>query len=398
MKIIQGNNQIGGYKTELADTIIIQIKPKTAGDRKGYGFHFPSTATNGYFKWFQQEEKNGLVQVKAVLVTGSQAKKQEIKFYLLGNCSPTSPCMRLDSVTVSTTIWEPWSQAYTAPGTLEDIHFTTNQTALAVSSSSSTGILRTADGGKTWNSTPFLRSDLYQLRFLNATTGLVTVANNYAYFTYDGGATFVAEPWTPPIIGHLSSSDFYLVNRNTIYSVGRSGGIVKTTDGGKTWTRYTGIPFINNLKALTCVDENTCYACGDVAKLIKTSDAGKTWQEQELLLNNHLNSLYFLDKDLGFTGGQLGALVRTADGGQTWKLIKTKMKASIIRIHFFNRQQGVIVSSAGEVARTSDGGLNWQLLCQANYGVNDLKKVVIKDEHTLFAIQRNAIMEYNLAQ
>lgn len=400
MKILQGNNQVGGYNRELSDTIIIRIKPKNTSDLSRYGYSFAGSNAVGQLLWRAPEIKDGVVYVKAVWRTGSQPLRQEIKFYLLADCREPfdrAACKRIDSLDVSAAIREPWSSVYSGTATLEDIHFTTENDALVVSNFSS-GIVRTGDGGKTWTSTPAFRSDLYQLCFLNSTTGFVTVSNNYAYFTYDGGASFVSESWTPPIIGHLSSTDFYMVNRHVIYSVGSRGTIVKSTDGGKSWQRYHGFSFMNGLKAITCLDENTCYACGDVAKVVKTSNGGKDWQEYELLLNNNLNTLYFLDQDYGFAGGQYGALIRTTNGGQTWDIIKTKLKTSIISIRFFDRQHGLLVSTGGEIAETTDGGSTWKQLCTYNYGVNDLKKACIKDAKTIFAIQRNSIFKYDLAQ
>jgi photosystem II stability/assembly factor-like uncharacterized protein len=401
MQVLKGNNQIGGYNRELYDTIIIKIKPKDPADVSKYDYVYSGSNAVGKLNWIHPEIKNGELYVSAVWETGSQPRQQEIKFYLLANCGgpfKTSPCNRIDSVTVSAVIKEPWSTAYSGKGNLQDIHFTSAQNALAVGDDFGSGIVRTTDGGNTWSAGPAFRHDLYQLRFLNSTTGLVTVTNNFAYFTYDGGASFVAEGWTPPTVGHLSSTDFFMITRNTIYSVGYQGKLLKTTDGGKTWQKYNGFSFINGLQAITCLDENTCYACGDVGKVVKTSNGGKDWQEYELLLNNQLNAIYFLDKDHGFCGGQSGVFIRTTNGGETWDMSKTGLKFNIISIRFFNRQHGLVVSRGGEIAETNDGGKTWKLVCVSGNGVYEITKAFIRDAKTVFAIQRNTIFKYDLAQ
>lgn len=397
--VIQGNHQGGTTNRELADTIIIKIKPNDTSDVTKYTFSSSGNEAVGFLGLFLTEVVNGELYIKTVWRTGNQSTKQDIKFYLLSGCSNpfnTTDCKRLDSVQLSATILKPWTSVHTTGGKLEDIYFTSDNEALAVGSYSSTGILRTSDGGKTWTRSPAFRDDLYQLRFLNSTTGLVTVTNNYAYFTYDGGKTFAFESWTPPTVGHLSSYDLYMVSRNVIYSVGNLATIMKTTDGGRSWQKYGGFTFINGFRAITCLDENTCYACGDVAKVVKTTNGGQSWQEQPVLLNNHLNVIHFLDKDFGFAAGQLGALIRTTNGGSNWNPVKTGLKFSIISIRFFDRQHGVIVSTAGEIAQTTDGGQTWNRVSVDNNGVFELKKAFIKDSKTVFAIQGSSIYKYDL--
>jgi photosystem II stability/assembly factor-like uncharacterized protein len=254
----------------------------------------------------------------------------------------------------------------------------------------------TSDGGVTWNFVNTVRTDYYQLEFCNKDTGLVVVTNNYAYFTNDGGKSFQSGPWTPPIAGHLSSSDYFMVNRDVIYSVGSPGKITKTVDGGKSWTTYAGFNFINRLKSITCPGANTCYACGEAAKIVKTSDGGNSWKEQPVLLNNNLEKVFFIDNNFGFAAGQYGALVRTTDGGNNWTIIPTRLRFDIIEIRFFNRDLGFIVSYSGEIAKTTDGGLTWQTVVGNSYGVSSLNKAFIKDPTVAFALGNQGIVKYDL--
>ena len=394
MVVLQGNYQVGRVNADLRDTIVVKIKPADINDAVKYTYTTERNSTMGSLRVLSKTVINGEVYVNLWWTTGAQPQQQELKLYIT-NCKPATSCKQLDSITVVAKIKDPWRTVYTNTGDLRDIKFTDDNNALAVGDYS-TGIVRTNDGGKTWSSTPAFRSDLYKLRFLNSTTGFVVVTNNFAYFTYDGGKTFVYENWTPPTIGHLSSNDFYLVNRNIIYSAGVSGSIAKTIDGGRTWQNYKGFSFINNLYGITCVDENTCYACGDIAKVVKTENGGKDWKEQEIMINNSLKTIYFLNKDFGFAAGQYGALIRTTTGGAAWDIIKTGLGFNINSIRFFNNSNGIIVSTGGEIAETADGGLTWKVIVGDNNGVNNLEKVVIKDAKTIFGIQNRLIVKYDL--
>jgi photosystem II stability/assembly factor-like uncharacterized protein len=392
MQVIEGNNLVGGTDLVLPDTIVVRIIPNDPSDAEKYFFSSTANDSVGVLEVMDPEIDSGGVNVTMFWENGHRFPRQETKFYLLSNCT-TKGCQVLDSVTIDAVIKQPWTTAFPGSGTLTDIRFISDQTALAVGNYN-TGIVRTNDGGATWTTTPAFRSDLYQLRFLDSLNGFVTVSNNYAYSTTDGGKTFSQGAWTPPIPGDAASRDFAWVSLNTIYSVGIRGAIVKSVDGGQSWQQYPGFSFINTLNAITCIDSNNCFSCGDNAKVVKTSNGGQSWQDLTITLNNDLYAICFLDKEIGFAGGQNGVLIRTGDGGSTWSLIKTGLHLNISGIRFFGMDRGVIVSQYGEIATTTDGGLTWQKQCPGGYGVFSLQKVAIKDPKTVFAVQNGSIFQY----
>jgi photosystem II stability/assembly factor-like uncharacterized protein len=394
MQVIEGNNLVGGIDLVLPDTIVVRIIPNDPSDAEKYFFNFTDNDSVGLLQVMDPEIDSGGVNVTMFWETGRQFPRQDTKFYLLSNCT-TKGCQVLDSVTISAVIKLPWTNVYPGFGTLTDIRFISDRTALAVGNYN-TGIIRTDDGGATWTTTPAFRPDLYQLCFLDSLNGFVTVANNYAYASTDGGKTFSQGTWTPPIIGDAASRDFAWVSLNTIYSVGNRGAIVKSVDGGQSWQQYPGFSFINGLNAMTCIDSNNCFSCGEDGKVVKTSNGGQSWQDLMITLNNDLYAICFLNKEIGFAGGQNGVLIRTADGGSTWSLVRTGLHFNISSIRFFGMDQGVIVSEYGEIATTTDGGLTWQKECPGGNGVFSLQKVAIRDPKTVFAVQNGSIFQYDI--
>jgi len=394
MQIIKGNNLVGGFGLNLYDTIIVRIIPNDPSDAERYFFNSEANDSVGNLRIMDPELDSGGVNVTMFWENGYQSDLQDIKFYLYSNCTAAKGCQLLDSVTISAVIKQPWTTVYSGSGTLTDIRFISDHTGLAVGNYN-TGIIRTSDAGATWTSTPAFRSDLDQLCFLDSLNGFVTVSNNYAYMTSDGGKTFNPGSWAPPIQGDQASRDFAMLSLNTIYSVGVQGAIAKTVNGGLGWQQYAGIPSINTLNAVTCVDSNHCFSCGYVGTLVKTTN-GQDWQLLDIDLNNSLYSICFLNNDIGFAGGQNGALIRTADGGSTWTLVKAGLYSNILAIRFFDMQHGTAVSQIGEIATTSDGGLSWQKQCAGTSGIFELQKVAIKDPNTIFAIQSGSIYKYDL--
>lgn len=284
------------------------------------------------------------------------------------------------------------------PGEFRDMHFSDSLNGIVIGDYY-TGIIRTNDGGKTWNfDNNSFRDDLYMLSFANKDTGLVIVTNNWAYFTIDGGKTFSQEQWTVPIIGDKQSYDYHMVNRKTIYTVGSKVKVTKTTNGGQSWIPCEEFNFSNSINDITCLDADTCFACGSVAKIIKTVDGGENWEQQEVLLNNNLYVINFIDSEYGFVGGQYGVLLKTEDGGDNWITLDSHLNYNIISIHFINKLDGYVINDAGKISKTIDGGVNWTTINPNDENLYSISKIYFKDSTTLFALQDNNIFKYDLSQ
>ncbi len=407
IEIISGNNQVGYPNKPLTDSILIKITPKNAADIAEYRYLFRSDDKGEVSA--NVSVINGIYYISALWTlgtTGPGEPTQRTTLLLYGNCSTPyvdpNTCTLLDSVVINATInYNRWSLVFdpsgtsTGPGEFWDMHFSDVMNGIAIGDFK-TGLATTTDGGSTWTMSNTIRNDLYKLSFSSNDTGLAIVTSNYALFTNDGGRSFIAGPWTPPIIGQGQSADYFMLNRDTIFSVGVSGSISKTIDGGQSWTKYPGFTFINNLFSITCTSKDVCYACGEAGKIVKTVDGGTNWNEQDVLLNNRLRKVYFLDDNFGFAAGEGGSLARTEDGGNSWAIIKTRLNFTIIEIRFFSNTSGYIVSTGGEIARTTDGGLTWQIIVEDNYGVNTLNKALVKNPTLVYALQGEAIYKYDI--
>ena len=364
-----------------------------------YAYYFKDPE---YGSWLSSKSyiKNNKLYISALWQLNYKTSTQELKFYLTVKCgqdSYPSNCEIFDSLSFTASIKQPWLPVYSGDSwSLYDMHFSDEANGIAVGDRPfSSGYLKTMDGGLTWTETTNDRNDLYQLSFCGNDTGIVIVTNNYAYFTNDGGQSFYQGEWSPPIIGHLSSTDYFMQNSKTILSVGTWGTITKSVDGGKSWNTYQGFSFINCLNSITCPSQNVCYACGEIGKVVKILDGGETWFEQEILINNYLKTIYFTDVNYGFAAGQYGALIRTTDGGINWEIIKTGLRFTIIEIHFYTRDLGYIVSTSGEIGKTQDGGETWTLINKDNYGVSDLNKACFKG-NSILGLQDGSIYRYDL--
>lgn len=126
------------------------------------------------------------------------------------------------------------------------------------------------------------------------------------------------------------------------WAVGDSATVLRTTDGGKNWSamnfmRPTTQGSTTFLRAVWGFDANTVLVSGHVQSLsvsdsgfiMRTNDGGLTWTDVYLYYTSQINQLYFVSDDVGFasTVGSLydkyHFILKTSDKGSTWTVIKS---------------------------------------------------------------------------
>ena len=118
--------------------------------------------------------------------------------------------------------------------------------------------------------------------------------------TTDGGMTWtVSSGWSAYL---LFSVDF--VNENTGYCVGMFGAIIKTTNGGNTWVTQPDPPPHDWLYGVHFLNEETGWVVGFNGKVIFTTDGGSNWSQQTSGTTAQLNSVYFFNQTLGWAAGE----------------------------------------------------------------------------------------------
>jgi hypothetical protein len=95
-------------------------------------------------------------------------------------------------------------------------------------------IYRSINHGQTWEKVAISASDRFvRLRFFNASFGYA-LTSYCLYKTWDAGNTWIADS----VIGRTSYLlDMNFINPDTGYIVGALGQILRTTDGGKSWSK-----------------------------------------------------------------------------------------------------------------------------------------------------------------
>ena len=89
-------------------------------------------------------------------------------------------------------------------------------------------------------------------------------------------------------------------------------------DAQARWVWQNPLPQGNTLYGVYFTDANTGTATGDNWTIVRTTDGGDSWSIQSSGTTNTLYGVSFTDADYGTAVGSSGTIVRTTDGGNTW--------------------------------------------------------------------------------
>ncbi|MDP4172851.1 MAG: YCF48-related protein [Bacteroidota bacterium] len=143
------------------------------------------------------------------------------------------------------------------------------------------------------------------------------------------------------------------------FGVGEYGNIVKTTDGGNTWTKIVNGVTGDSFYGADQTDKDNLWCVGDGGVLLHTSDAGKSWIQQPTYVTTTLLSISFIDQQNGWACGDLGVVLHTTDAGKTWKQQTSGVTGILYGIKFKDSKNGWIAGDNGIILHSTDGGTTW---------------------------------------
>jgi len=288
-------------------------------------------------------------------------------------------------------------KVYTAPGSLNVIHFTDATHGYAGGDNGL--ILMTTDGGTTWTPVtvgPTISARFNCISFPSHDTGWVTgmadpnVSNSHsaAYSTYNGGMTWQYR-------GTLPSMYLCFPEKNVGYRDEAYTDLYKTTNSGASWTHLVGAPYPGfNFSNLFFVNKDTGFVGTDYSEYFTvnggvswntlhiesasqiafapdklhgvamhysggaslTSDGGITWTDSYIEGSDdyQLGCVCMPSSNVILTGGLSGLFV-TVDGGSSWKQYYqddgTSFPGEMRGVDFFNEYNGFAVTTEGGIYR-----------------------------------------------
>ena len=168
------------------------------------------------------------------------------------------------------------------------------------------------------------------------------------------------------------------LNATTGWAVGAGGAIVKTADGGATWTAQAS-GTTADLNAVHFIDAANGWAVGDQGVIASSTNGGATWTAQDSGVTADLLGVSFVDAQHGWAVGHTPAtaflipapvILATTDGGAHWAAQAAALpaEAELYDVAFADATHGWAVGdlpgdgqdNASVIVATTDGGLTWK--------------------------------------
>ena len=283
-----------------------------------------------------------------------------------------------------------WSKSYTsytptagkvAPGNALGVAFA--DTKYGVAAGVNGTLLTTNDGGETWvNKTANIGSNVnfeavaYPDKDLMV-LGSGSFSNPAAriYLSFDQGTTLEqVYPAGELPAGASNILDIFFLNNTMGWAVlGRNTGasasfvqlVLKTTDGGLSWTEINTLPqgtAGNLIYKIKFANANVGYAVGASGRIFKSIDGGATWTQQTNLDLAYTGIWYGLDlagPDTVYLAGSFGRVMRTTNGGNSWSTIGNTNITGVLGDVIAYNADNAIVFASGVVHTTTNGGATW---------------------------------------
>jgi len=260
--------------------------------------------------------------------------------------------------------------------------------------SGANGLYGTFDAGNTWikhNLEGYVT--LNDINFFNSKVGVGVgdIGGNSAITmkTFNGGET-----WTITYVNNNGTplreiNDVEFIDKLNGYAVGRNKIVIKTTDGGNSWTNLNLIAENNNTRIkmtavnqgyivspnfiqgfdgqsitgtkllgselvdLKVIDDKTLIAASST-KISKSSNGGNTWTHFTFPYSQ-INAMFVLNPQNIYVGTDNGVYIST-DGGVNWEIFKETQGTTINTIVINPDGKGLALSSYGNAFKTDNFG------------------------------------------
>ena len=210
--------------------------------------------------------------------------------------------------------------------------------------------------------------------------------------TSDGGATWQAV--AVPDAAKLDFRDIDALSGDVAYVLsignGESSRIYKTADAGRSWTlQFTNTDPKAFFDAMAFWDAERGLAFSDSVDgalvILRTDNGGRTWArvpadglppalDNEGAFAASGTNVAVFGRDHAWIGTSVGRVLRSTDGGRTWSAAATPLaagsSAGIFSIAFRDANHGMVVGgdyrkegeAVDNAAVTSDGGRTWTMV------------------------------------
>ena len=247
-------------------------------------------------------------------------------------------------------------------------------------SHSGESLFRSADSGDTWTEIPLEYSYRGGAHFPTATVGyLFQQSGGPLLKTTDGGASWDS-------IYQFEANAFYgdWLDENIGYLYDQNRRIFKTTDGGTSWDLVTDAGVPSNLRHLVALSEMELVAYVFPSNIFRSTDGGVTWENNTTIgagqyglrfAGIHNNGSDFWISSWGTE------ILYSTDGLQTATSQFPGLRPSFEAVAFPSNEVGYALQERVGMFKTIDGGDTWTQLTNNFFTVS--RDFLVLDEETV---------------
>ncbi|MBP9191379.1 MAG: hypothetical protein KBF96_02400 [Ignavibacteria bacterium] len=291
----------------------------------------------------------------------------------------------------NSTIWKTTDggQSWTTQTTgganyLNNLYFLDASTGFASGGSLGGEVVKTTNGGTTWN---MVYTDNYKKQsmvFLNSMTGFCGSEEGRIYKTTDAGNSwnFVLSD------GAIDITSMNFINANTGFGFGSGSVYVKTTDGGDNWYQsdYIGSSTSSQYFDAAVTPGGTIHAAGTYGAMVRSTNSGIDFTYKASVTDGYVSDIEFINTTTGYavTGYNHGDILKTTDAGTSWTSQITSYTTPIYGISFTSAETGYLAGSIS-LYKTTNGGAIWNTVY--NSTTNEIfTDIVFTNVNTGYAI------------
>lgn len=225
-----------------------------------------------------------------------------------------------------------------------------------------TYILKTTDGGETWNSEQYRDENVFlaTIYFLDSLKGFMGGYPGKFLITTDGGINWGAAQIDSGAFAYFPPLHFNFFNKLYGFAAGGAmdiaGVVWKTTNGGESW-RTSEVNSPDPIRAIHFFDSLSVLGIGGDPEyfgiaVIRSTDAGESWTYEEPGIIGVASALSFRTETEGWAPTSFAqTLIYSFDSGNTWADTSTVDSSRIYDLVFTDSLTGYAVGEEGVILK-----------------------------------------------